>query len=140
MSNFYSVISFLAFFFLATLILDISMPRKQVLSSVPNNFPIAALIDENNPSSINQEVIVIKECTPILHQTISITRLVNSQIRNESKASFLYYPGFIFIIFLIIGSIYGVFMKKPPYLERRAAYYNIIVGSSLIMLLIASFF
>lgn len=139
MSNFYSVISFLAFFFLATLLLDICMPRRQILTSVTNDFPITNLIDQNDPISRNQKVIVIKECTPILHQTISITRLVNSQVRNVSKASFLYYPGFIFIIFLIIGSIYGVFMKKPPYLERRAAYYNIIVGSALLMLLFASF-
>jgi hypothetical protein len=131
MSNLYSVISFLAFFFLATLLLDICLPRKQEVSSIKNDLLFA---------NSNEQVLVIIESTPILHQTISITRLINGTVKNEMKTSLFYFPGFIFIIFLIIGSIYGVFMKKPPYLERRAAYYNIIVGSALFILLFASFF
>ena len=138
MSNFYSVISFLAFFFLATLLLDISLPRKQEISSIKNDFFVPN--QGNSETNTLDQILVIKETTPILHQTIGITRFINSEVKNEIKTSFLYFPGFIFIIFLIIGSTYGVFMKKPPYLERRAAYYNIIVRSALLFLLFISLF
>ncbi len=115
MSNLYSLISFLAFFVLCIICLDFFLPRKNVVCRYSFS------------TSSNKQQLVIKEYTPILKQTIYITRNGQDGIAREIRMSFFYFPGVVFIFFLVIGSVYGVFFKKPAYLERRAAYYNLFV-------------
>lgn len=139
MNNIYSLIAFLSFFFVCLFALDYTLPRKfeyqRQITTLDGEVYYYSK-EEALPKSdqIKADQIVLRQYTPLLKIDISFTSHNTFSIKESIKTRPIYIPGFAFILFLGIGAVFGLFFKKPEYLERRAAYYNLIIGGILYLL------
>lgn len=139
MSNLYSLIAFISLFAVALFGLDFSLPRKMSLVHEmtdihgEKHFYLQEPTKEQS-ANIKRHRLVLKESTPILNLEISYTGNNYNIVQRNISTAPIYFPGLAFIAFLGIGAVFGLFFKKPEYLERRAAYYNLIIGAFVLLL------
>ena len=141
MSNIYSLIAFLSLFAVALFALDYFLPRKtsfveQIIESNGDRHIIYSPEELQSFENIKDHRIVLREATPILNLDISYTGDNSIQVQTNYSTTLIYFPGLAFLIFLGIGSCFGLFFKKPEYLERRAAYFNLILGGLVLLLFV----
>ena len=143
MNNLYSLIAFLSFFAVCLLALDYTLPRKfEYVRQITKRNGDVFYFEQNQEvpkfENVLKDQIALRQTTPLLNLEISYTSHNTFSIQESTKITLIYMPGLAFIIFLGIGAVFGLFFKKPAYLERRAAYYNLILSGILILLYIQS--
>ena len=139
MKQFSPVISFLAFFFTLICFLDLTLPNNGKLVHIVKDY--RGKFEEVMPNdTINNRKgqFIWVESTRILKQPMRYYTVSKDKIKIHESTFNLYTPGIVFVVFLAIGSIYGVFFKKPAYQDTKVLYYNLIVSFFLYLMYIFS--
>jgi hypothetical protein len=130
------MVAFLAFFFLLLFVTDIFLPYKQSFEIEEFKASKFKSDEEQLLEQDKSKTLILVDRTLIFGQKMKVSRYENNIIKTYNSPSPFYMIGGIFVIFLAIGSFYGLFFKKPMYLERRAFYYNIAVCSILFLMML----
>jgi hypothetical protein len=126
------VVSFITFLGCIIYFTDLLLP------TVSNLALIQVKLNDNPYHQQYDQILMFVEKTALFKQAISSSYNGSFGPTKNSTPSFMYFPGALFMVFLAIGSIYGLFYKKPHYQHKRAFYYNLIVGVGILLILIYS--
>jgi hypothetical protein len=128
-TDLYSKINFAAFFILCLIALDFFSPRsKEYLVIAHYENETEKIYSEDEKISTNgliKKQLILREYTPILRQTVNKYAYKDGKISEFGFISIFYVPGMVFMLLLLGGSVFGVFVKKIRLQERRAAYYSL---------------
>ena len=143
LKQFSPVISFLAFFFALTCFLDLAIPNKGELVHIVKKYngKFEEITTENDAQLFkrhNKGQFIWRESTRILHQPMRYFTISKNIIKEHDSTFNFYIPGIVFVFFLAIGGIYGVFFKKSKYQEKKLLYYNLLVSLFLLIMYISS--
>lgn len=119
---------------------DLIMPKTSFYSNVKftKNFgPV--ILNNETPQYIKEDLGKEKyteiQKTSIFQIPVSYSFLQSDQLLKKRASFDIFIHGCMLFTFLLIGGIYGVFVKKELYLDFRAAVYNIIVGTAIMLIL-----